>query len=153
MINNNFDFIKFCRLYKYTSKGMSLIEILIVISLIAIVMSILATQLTKQQDEAMIDATKLSMGKIQQSLQLFRLHNNYLYPTTDQGLSALVTDPGNTKKWRGPYIEEEKLKDPWGNEFQYESDGRTFKIISSGPDKDFGTEDDIIFPEDTKNED
>lgn len=131
-------------------QAFTLIEIIIVISLMVTLISILATQLTKQQDEAMKDAARLSMGKIEQSLQLYRVHN-YRYPTTDQGLEALVTDPGNAKRWRGPYIEESKLKDPWGNDFEYESDGRSIKIISVGPDGSAGTDDDITYPEEEGN--
>lgn len=136
---------------KARSLGMSLIEIIIVIALIGIIMSIIITQLTTQQDEAMRDAAKLAMGKIQQSLQLYRVHNNR-YPTTDQGLDALVRDPGNARKWRGPYIEEGKLQDPWGIKFEYESDGRNVKIVSAGPNGTVGDEDDIVYPEESRDQ-
>jgi len=126
--------------------GMSLIEIIIVISLIGVIMSIIIGSLTTQQDEAMKDASRLAMGKIQQSMELYRVHN-FRYPTSEQGLKALSSDPGNAKRWRGPYIEEAKLTDPWGVNFEYESDGRTFKITSAGPDGSIGTEDDITYPE------
>jgi len=51
------------------------------------------------------------------------------------------------KTWRGPYIEDNKLKDPWGNDFGYESDGRSFKLHCAGGDGQMGTEDDINYPE------
>ena len=130
--------------------GMSLIEIILVISLMATLMGILISNLTDRQDEAMKDAAKLSMQQLSQKLQEYRIHN-YRYPTTDQGLSALITNPGS-KRWRGPYTEKSKLVDPWDGEFGYESDGRNIKIISAGPDGQLGSEDDISFPEEETEE-
>ncbi len=126
--------------------GFTIIEIIIVIALIGTILSILITQLTSTQDQAMRDAARLAMGKIQQSLQLYRVHN-HKYPGTDQGLEALVSNASGSATWRGPYIEAEKLKDPWNNLMQYETDQKTIKISSAGPDGEFGTEDDVIYPE------
>jgi general secretion pathway protein G len=78
-------------------------------------------------------------------MQMYRVHNNK-YPTSEQTLSALVKDPGS-KRWRGPYLEESKLRDAWGNEFDYESDGHTFKITSGGKGGQIGDADDIFYPE------
>lgn len=128
-------------------RGMSLIEIIIVVALLGTLMAYMVSNLIGQSEEAKKDQTKLAMGVIQQSLQMYRIHNNR-YPTTEQGLAALLTNPGgDAKSWRGPYIESNKLKDPWDGPFQYESDGRNFKILSSGPDNSLGNEDDIQFPE------
>jgi general secretion pathway protein G len=109
-------------------------------------MAYMVSNLICQSEEAKKDQTKLAMGVIQQSLQMYRIHNNK-YPTTDQGLNALMTNPGDVKSWRGPYIEQNKLQDPWNTPFSYESDGRQFKIISGGPDTQVGNEDDITYPE------
>jgi general secretion pathway protein G len=134
---------------KSGNRGMTLIEIIIVIALIVSLMAILVKNLTSQQDEAMRDQAKLAAGNIMQSLQMYKVHN-HSYPTTDQGLNALVTDPGNSKNWRGPYIEASKIKDPWGNPYQFESDGRMVKMVSPGPDEQVGTADDITYPEEDK---
>ena len=127
-------------------KGMSLIEIIIVVALLGTLMAYMVSNLIGQSEEAKKDQTKLAMGVIQQSLQMYRIHNNK-YPTTDHGTNALLTNPGDSKSWRGPYIEQNKLSDPWGNPFTYESDGRQFKIVSGGPDGQLGNEDDITYPE------
>ena len=126
--------------------GMSLIEIIIVIALIGTLMTFMVSNLIGQSEEAKKDQTKLGMGVISQSLQMFRIHNNR-YPTTDQGLNAMLNNPGDSKSWRGPYIEANKLKDPWGADFSYDSDGRAYKIISAGPDGQMGNEDDITYPD------
>lgn len=127
-------------------RGMSLIEIIIVVALLGTLMAYMVSNLIGTSDNAKIDQTKLAMGVIQQSLQHYRITANR-YPTTEQGLNALITNPGDSKGWRGPYIEENKLKDPWDNSFNYESDGRQFKITSAGPNLQFGDEDDITYPE------
>lgn len=126
--------------------GMSLIEIIIVVALMGTLMAYLVRNLIGQQEEAKKDQTKLGMGVLEQSLQLYRVHNSR-YPTTEQGLDAMITAPADAKTWRGPYTEANKLSDPWGNKFQYESDGRNFKIISGGPDGTVGNADDIVYPE------
>jgi general secretion pathway protein G len=124
-------------------RGMSLIEIIIVVALLGTLMAYMVSNLIGQSEEAKKDQTKLAQGVISQSLQMYRIHNNKYPPD----LNALLTNPGDTKSWRGPYIEANKLKDPWGNDFKYESDGRNYKIISPGPDGQFGNEDDISYPE------
>lgn len=136
----------------WAMKGMTLIEIIIVIALLATLMAILVTNLTQQADSAREDQTRIQMGTIAQALQTYRIHNNR-FPTTQQGLDALVSDPGNAKRWRGPYIEASKLNDPWDNPFEYESDGNKFQISSSGIDGQFGTADDIFYPEKTEGDD
>ena len=131
--------------------GMSIIEILIVIALIGTVMAIMVTNLSGRQDEAMKQAAELSMGQLESSLQMYKI-DNYRYPTTEQGLSSLVSKPSGARRWRGPYTEKNKLQDPWGNEFSYESDGKTFKIISPGIDGSIGNEDDVTYPREEESE-
>lgn len=126
--------------------GMTLLEIIIVVALLGSIMGVLVTNLLSPQDSVKEDTSRLGMGEIAQALQLYRVHNNQ-FPTTEQGLSALVLNPGTMPRWRGPYIEEEKLKDPWGVSYSYENSGRQFKIISAGLDSEMGTEDDLTYPE------
>jgi len=132
-------------LLKKSKKGMTLIEIIIVVALIGTMMAYMITNVIGQADEAKVDQTKIGMGVLQQALTLYRVHNNR-YPTAEQGLEGLITNPGNSKNWRGPYTEKEKMVDPWGEQLQYESDGRSFKLISGGQDMSIGTEDDITYP-------
>lgn len=128
-------------------RGMSLIEIIIVIALMGTLMAIVIQNLTKRQETAMEDAARLSMQQLDTNLQMYKVHN-YNFPTTDQGLDALLTAPSGATRWRGPYVEAKKLNDPWGTKFEYESDGRTFKITSAGADQQPGTSDDISYPDD-----
>ncbi len=126
--------------------GMSMIEIMIVISLIGVLMTFIIRNVMQSADNAKTDAAQIGMNMLVQDLQRFKLDTNR-YPTTEQGLNALLTNPGgDVKNWRGPYTEDNKLNDPWSVPFDYQSDGRTVKMTSSGPDQTMGTEDDITYP-------
>jgi general secretion pathway protein G len=129
-----------------SQKGMTLIEIIIVVALIGTMMAYMITNVFDQAEGAKIDQTSIVMGVLSQSLTMYRVNANR-YPTSSQGLNALLTDPGGAKNWRGPYTEKNKLEDPWGEEIQYESDGRSFKLTSGGPNMSVGDEDDIHYPE------
>jgi general secretion pathway protein G len=127
--------------------GMTIIEILIVIALMGTIMTLVVTQVLDVGEGAKVDASRIGMGRLESTLQMYKIHN-YRYPTTEQGLEALVTKPSDAKRWRGPYTEKGKLDDPWGTPYTYESDGKNFKIISAGPDLEMGTSDDITYPDD-----
>ncbi|MBC61363.1 MAG: type II secretion system protein GspG [Zetaproteobacteria bacterium] len=130
-------------------KGMTLIEIIIVIAIIGSLMTILIRNVTDQADGAYEDQTRIQLGNISQALQLYKVHNGK-YPTTQQGINSLVADPGGTKRWRGPYIEKSKLVDAWGNDVEYQSDGRNYQLTSPGKDGELGTDLDIFYPEKTE---
>ena len=115
------------------SRGMTLIEIIIVVALLATLLAILVTNITSRAEGAKEDASRIAMSKVAQALTLYRVHNNK-YPTTEQGLKALLQDPGGeSKRWHGPYAEPSEVKDGWDNEMSYESDGNTYKIIVTTP--------------------
>ncbi|SMF00878.1 type II secretion system protein GspG [Pseudobacteriovorax antillogorgiicola] len=132
-----------------TQSGMSLIEILIVISIMGGLMAILADGLMEVGTDARIQTTRLQMSKINSSLARYRLHT-FKLPTSEQGLDALIKNPG-IKRWRGPYLNENQLLDPWGTPLSYEIEGNSFAIISAGPDTLAGTDDDINSQEEGDN--
>jgi general secretion pathway protein G len=110
-------------------------------------MTIIVRNVMESAERAKEDQAKIGMNMLIQDLQRYRLDNNK-YPTTEQGLNALVANPGgDAKNWRGPYTEENKINDPWQNPYQYESDGRNVKITSGGSDGTVGTADDVVYPE------
>lgn len=128
--------------------GMTLIEIIVVMALIGGIMGVVMGGIMKGNKAAKESQTQLGFGQIRSSMQMYKLAMNK-FPTTEQGLKALVENPG-TAGWRGPYCDEEALKDAWHQEVQYESDGRVMKFTSAGDDEVFGTEDDITWPEPKK---
>jgi general secretion pathway protein G len=127
-------------------RGMTIIEILIVIALMSTIMAVLVSNLLDKGDEAKMDLAVVSMGTLKNALDMYRLKNSR-YPTTEEGLQALIEAPATAKNWGGPYAEPSQINDPWGQPYRYESNGpRNFKIISVGADGSEGTEDDVVYP-------
>lgn len=130
-----------------SKEGMTIIEILIVIALIGTITTLIMTNVLNKNDEAKIDLTTVQEKKIGENLDFYKLHVGR-YPTTEDGLRALLQAPSEAGTWRGPYIEADKLEDSWGREFKYENLGPThYQIISAGPDGELGSADDISFPD------
>ncbi|MBK4736445.1 type II secretion system major pseudopilin GspG [Noviherbaspirillum sp. DKR-6] len=107
------------------SRGFTLIEIMVVVVIMGILAALVVPKLMGRTDDARIMAAKQDISTIMQALKLYRLDNSR-YPTTEQGLQALVAKPTGApvpSNWKeGGYIE--KLpKDPWGNPYQYLSPG------------------------------
>ena len=124
--------------------GFTLIELMIVIVILGLLAALVAPKFLKSGEEAKVTTTQVQMKNIEEALKLYKLHNS-VYPTTEQGLKALVEKPETEpvpKNWKGPYMDEVP-KDAWGNDFIYISDGKHFTLISPGPDGEEGTEDDI----------
>jgi general secretion pathway protein G len=124
--------------------GFTLIELMIVIVILGLLAALVAPKFLKSGEEAKVTTTQVQMKNIEEALKLYKLHNS-VFPTTEQGLKALVEKPETEpvpKNWKGPYMDEVP-KDAWGNDFIYISDGKHFTLISPGPDGEEGTEDDI----------
>ncbi len=125
-------------------RGFTLIELMVVIVILGLLAALVAPKFLKRGEEAKVTTTQVQMKNIEQALKLYKLHNSF-FPTTDQGLKALVEKPETEpvpKNWKGPYMDKVP-KDAWGNEFIYISDGKHFTLISPGPDGEEGTEDDL----------
>ena len=127
-----------------SEKGFTLIEIMVVIIILGILASFVALNLTGQTEEARRTQARVQMETFKTALKLYKLDNGS-YPSTEQGLQALVKPPEVGKlprKWReGGYIDKIP-KDPWGNEYVYLSPGMygDFDIMSYGDDNEPGGE-------------
>lgn len=117
--------------------GFSLIEMLIVIALMALVGTFVASNVIRKFDKAKVDATQIQIKQLGVILDDFRRVCGF-YPTTDQGLDALIKAPGGREcKNYDPegFIKEKKVpKDAWNNDFVYESDGNHYVLKSLGRD-------------------
>jgi general secretion pathway protein G len=116
--------------------GMTLIEILVVLVLIGIVLGIVGGNFIGRGEKAKADAAKIEIGQIGQSLDLFKLEVGR-YPSSQEGLQALIAQPPGVNNWNGPYWKKSTLpKDPWGNEYKYVAPGQTgpYDIVSLGAD-------------------
>ena len=126
-----------------SQRGMSLVEILIALTLLAVAGTFVTLNVFDNLTEGQIKSTKIQVGNLGKILKEYRRKCG-LYPTTDQGLDALVSAPTGGKECRkyppNGFLDGKIPLDPWDNEFIYESDGRTYTIISYGPDGEEGGE-------------
>ena len=116
--------------------GMTLIEILVVLTLIGVVLGIVGTNYLGKSEQAKAKAAKIEIDQIGQTLDLFKLELGR-YPTTQEGLQALVVAPPGLPNWAGPYWKKSTVpKDPWGHEYKYASPGThgAYDITSLGAD-------------------
>lgn len=126
------------------SRGFSLIEILIALTLLAIAGTFVAGRIFDQLHEGQVKAAKIQMQHLAERLKEFRRHCGF-YPTSSQGLEALVSKPAGGKECPrynpNGYLEADSIPlDPWEEEYVYESDGKQFNIYSYGPDHQEGGE-------------
>jgi general secretion pathway protein G len=122
--------------------GMTLIEILVVLVLIGVVLGIVGGNFIGRGEKAKADAARIEIGQIGQSLDLYKLEIGR-YPTTQEGLQALIAAPAGVNNWNGPYWKKSTVpKDPWGNEYKYAAPGQRgpYDILSWGADGKEGGE-------------
>ncbi len=124
------------------SRGFTLIEVLVVVAILGILAAIVVPRIMDRPDEAKRVAAKADVASIVQALKLYRLDNGS-YPTTDQGLGALVQKPTTNPvpgNWK-PYLDN-LPKDPWGTDYQYLSPGQhgEIDVFSLGSDRARGGE-------------
>ena len=110
--------------------GFTLIEIMVVIVIIGILASVVVPRVMDNPDKARVAKAKHDIQALEGALDVYRL-DNFTYPTTDQGLEALITKPSGSpepKNWKnGGYIKKLR-KDPWGNDYLYLSPGQNGEI-------------------------
>jgi len=125
-------------------QGFTLLELMVVLIILSLLALIALPRFFGRVDEAKITTARVQIQSFETALRLFYLDNGF-FPSTDQGLTALVEKPGEAKNWKeGGYLEKGSVpNDPWGNDFVYRSPGqenREYEIISLGRDgKEGGT--------------
>lgn len=135
---------KVARGLRKAERGFTLIEIMVVITILAILAVMVVPKLVGRTDEARRVAAKVQMRNVEEALQIYKLDNGD-YPSTEQGLDALVQKPSVgqvPKNWReGGYLPKIP-KDPWGNAFVYLSPGThgDYDLSSLGSDGESGGE-------------
>ncbi len=112
------------------SRGFTLIEIMVVVVILGILAAIVVPRVMDRPDDARITKAKTDIRALESALNLYRL-DNFAYPTTNQGLQALVERPGTgpePRNYRGSGYMDRLPKDPWGNEYQYLNPGTRSEI-------------------------
>lgn len=118
-------------------RGMSLIEIMVVITIIGLIMGVIGVSVFGALDDAKIDTTRNQMQNLSLALKSYKIANGR-YPTTSEGLESLINPPSSAKK-RRKFLDADKIPvDAWDGEFQYYSPGthgdHDFEIVSYGAD-------------------
>lgn len=124
-------------------KGMTLLEIMIVITLIGVVMAVVVTNVIGAGDNAKISAAQTKMKSLKQQVDMYYT----MFDEYPDNLQALVKPPAGRK----PLINSSGLKDPWGKKFIYSNRDGDIQLTSAGPDRKEGTQDDIKFGGDEDN--
>lgn len=130
---------------KRQMSGFTLIEIMVVIVILGILAAVVVPRIMDNPDKARVIKAKQDVRSIEGALELYRL-DNFNYPSTDQGLEALVSEPSGSpeaKNWKTGGYMKRLPNDPWGNEYQYMSPGVNgdVDIFTFGADGDEGGED------------
>lgn len=125
---------------KSNDKGFTLIELLVVILILGLLIGIVGPKLIGRGDDAKVSAAKIQIESLSSALKMYKLDNG-VYPSTEQGLEALVSLPQSgtpPKRWKeGGYLEKSKVpQDPWLNDYIYMSPGAhgDFDLLSYGAD-------------------
>jgi general secretion pathway protein G len=135
--------LKSPKLARATERGMTLIEIMVVLVIIGLIASAVAVNVLGREREARISRAKTDVQNIaNQGVDAFRVMRGR-YPTTDEGLKILIQE-----QFLRPNSPDGGLKDPWGNDYVYLFPGQkhpdAFDVKSNGPDGQAGTQDDIV---------
>jgi general secretion pathway protein G len=134
------------RRWASTHSGFTLVEILLVIVIIGVLAGMLVVRLSGRTEEARVARAKADIsGQLSLALDMFE-QDVGRYPTTEEGLASLVTDPG-VPGWKGRYLKTDLKPDPWGTPYAYSGDTPEvglYSVSSAGPDRRPGTEDDIL---------
>ena len=126
--------------------GFTLIELLLVLVILSVLIVIVAPRFAGRSKQARVTAARVEVSQLEGQIDIFEIDTGR-YPTTQEGLSALVEEPSDVTDWHGPYIKRGLPKDPWGKEYVYKCPGQHntegYDLYSYGPDGQEGGGDDI----------
>ena len=121
---------------KFGNHGFTLVELLVVLTIIALIGAVVGPQVMKQLSVAKSKTARMQIEDLSAGLDLFKLENGR-YPNTQEGLEALIKAPRGLENWNGPYLKKKKIpKDPWNNDYHYQSPGDNgpYDLYSYGAD-------------------
>jgi general secretion pathway protein G len=122
-----------------SNKGFTLLELLVVIVIIGLLAGFVAPRYFSQVGKSEVQVAKAQIDAFEKALDQYRLDTRR-YPTSEQGLNALLERPPNEPLWNGPYLRKAVPLDPWGRPYIYKLPGTKgeFDIVSYGKDGELG---------------
>lgn len=112
--------------FQTRARGFTLLELLVVIAIIGLLAGYVGPKYFSQLSKSQLGVAKAQIDALEKALDQYRLDVGH-YPSTEQGLTALTTNPAGEGKWAGPYLKKEVPMDPWGHSYQYRNPGTNGK--------------------------
>jgi general secretion pathway protein G len=127
---------------RHLARGFTLIELLVVLLILGLLAGLVGPRVMKYLGGAKSDSARLQIEDLKTTLDMYKLEVGR-YPSTDEGLKALVEAPPDANNWNGPYLKKKQVpNDPWGSEYHYKAPGENgeFDLYSYGADNSDGGE-------------
>ena len=136
MVNARLTWNRKRRAARHAEQGFTLVEILVVVTIIALIMGLVGPRVFSFLSESKVKTAKIQIESLASALDLYFLDNGR-YPSSSEGLNALFQRPGSAAGWSGPYVKGTEVpNDPWGRKYVYRSPGQNgiYDIVSFGAD-------------------
>lgn len=129
---------------RHRSSGFTLIELLLVLVILGILAAVVVPKFTNRSEQARVTAARTDLANLETALDAYEIDAGK-FPSSDEGLRALIETVPSARNWRGPYIKRGIPSDPWGRPYVYRSPGQHnvsgYDLYSLGPDGREGTDD------------